>query len=215
MKIIHHPGPESLISCSAGSMPEAFAAVMASHISMCPCCRRDLGMLDHVGTALFDTLTPTPVTRPAPIIGLRADEAGLDEATQPVSSHGDVPLPLVAVIGNSLDNIPWRRVTSSVWQHQIALSEGHRGELRLIKVAPGQALPEHGHSGSEITLVLLGSYRDATGHYRVGDVADLCEEIEHTPVADPIEGCICLIATDGRLVFKSRLARMVQPLIGL
>ena len=36
MAITHHPAPESLMSCSAGSMPEAFAAVMASHIAMCP-----------------------------------------------------------------------------------------------------------------------------------------------------------------------------------
>ncbi len=215
MKINHHPGPESLLSCSAGSMPGAFAAVMAAHISLCPCCRKDLGMLDQVGTALFDALEPTTVTRPAPIIGLRADEAGPDELALLESARGDVPAPLAAVIGNSLDSIAWRRVGPGVWQHQIELAESNRGELRLIKVAAGQALPEHGHNGSEITLVLRGSYRDATGEYRAGDVADLCDENEHSPIADPVEGCICLIATDGRLKFKSRIARMVQPLIGL
>ncbi len=214
MKITHHPEPESLMSCSAGSMPEAFAAVMATHISMCPCCRKDLSILEHVGAALFDSLVPTSVVRPAPVIGLRASEAGTGEVT-PATSRGDVPSALLPVIGEFLNDVPWTRLSPGVWQHQIALSDGDRGDLRLIKVSPGYALPEHGHSGSEITLVLRGSYRDATGVYRTGDVADLSEEVEHAPLADAVEGCICLIATDGKLKFKSRIARFVQPLFGL
>ena len=46
MKIAHHPGLESLMSCSAGSMPEAFAAVMASHISIGPKCRKELAIME-------------------------------------------------------------------------------------------------------------------------------------------------------------------------
>ena len=146
MTITHHPEPESLMSCSAGSMPEAFAAVMASHIEMCPCCRKDLALLEQVGTALFDQLSPTPVVRPAPIVGLRADEAGPDR-NDIVTASGDVPAHLVSTLGQHLDNVQWKRVSPGLWQHQIALSSANRGELRLIKVGPGQALPVHGHNG--------------------------------------------------------------------
>lgn len=214
MTIKHHPDASSLMSCSAGSMPEAFAAVMASHMSMCPHCRKDLATMDEIGVAMIEDLSPGFLSRPAPVIALRANEAEV-ECRRRNTDRGDVPAPLAPVIGQHLDRVPWRRLAPGIWQHQIELNHPSRGDLRLIKVSPGMALPEHGHRGHELTLVLRGSYSDASGTYRAGDVADLDENIEHQPIADPIEGCICLIAVDGKLKFKSRIARLVQPLIGL
>ena len=217
MKIIHHPQPESLMSCSAGSMPEAFAAVMATHMSMCPDCQKNLTFLDAVGVALFETLNATPLLRDAPVMALRAGEADrsvLAAEFKIGNVEGDVPSPLTSVIGPALNSAPWKRVSAGVWQHVIALPATSRGDLRLIKVEPGQALPEHAHTGSELTMVLKGSYRDATGHYSVGDVADMSGGGSHSPLADPVEGCICLIATDGRLKFKGLVARFMQPLAG-
>jgi putative transcriptional regulator len=217
MKITHHPEPESLMSCSAGSMPEAFAAVMSTHIAQCSKCRNDLAFLENVGTAMFESLHPTQVTREAPVSAMRAAEADRGEISID-NAHGEVPAPLASVIGADLDAIEWKRVAPGVWQHVIALSgQSHgeaRGDLRLMKVAPGQIIPEHAHTGSELTLILRGAYRDATGHYRVGDVADMCGASGHSPVADPVEGCICLVATDGRMKFKGLVARFVQPFTG-
>jgi putative transcriptional regulator len=215
MKTIHHPGADCLMSCSAGSMPEAFAAVMATHMTMCPQCQADLAIMEHIGTALFDQLAPSPVEASAPVGALRSLEAEVELPPKAeAAASSDVPATLVAAVGTQLDNVSWTRVAPGVWQHRIDLSAGARGELRLIKVAPGQALPEHSHNGSEMTLVLRGSYSDITGVYNVGDVADLDEDVTHKPVADALEGCICLIATLGRLKFKSPLARLVQPLTG-
>lgn len=169
--------------------------------------------MESIGVAMFDKIAATAVERDAPVVALRAGEAD-DGETVSVTHAGSVPAPLVAVLGHDLDAVKWKRVSPGVWQHAIALSNRERGELRLIKVAPGQALPEHAHTGSELTLVLRGSYRDATGHYRTGDVADMTGEDSHAPLADPHEGCICLIATEGRLKFKSALARFIQPFAG-
>jgi putative transcriptional regulator len=213
MKITHHPSPESLMSCSAGSMPEAFAAVMASHIAMCPHCRHELAMLHEVGAALFEGLSPTPVMRKVPVLALRGLEAEVCE--QAVGEKmGDVPAPLVNAVGRSLDTVAWRWVAPGVWQHRIALSHEEKGTLRLLKVAAGKALPEHGHSGSELTIVLRGSFREGGERYVVGDVADVGASVEHAPVADPDEGCICLIATFGKVTFKGLIARLLQPLTG-
>ncbi len=217
MKITHHPAPESLMSCSAGSQPEAFAAIMASHLTMCPCCQTELAFMETIGVAMFDKIASTPVEREAPVVALRAGEADRDEGVASAGQSaalGGVPAPLVPVLGDDLAAIRWKRVSPGVWQHVIPLSDRARGELRLVKVAPGQALPEHAHTGSELTLVLQGSYSDATGRYRVGDVADMTGEDAHAPLADPVEGCICLIATEGKLKFKSALARFIQPFAG-
>ena len=210
MKITHHPAAESLMSCSAGSMPEAFAAVMASHMSVCPCCLKDLATMEQIGTALFESLAPSPVTRPAPVMALRGGEGDLVEP-ELLSAAGDVPAPLASVVGPHLDDIAWKRVSPGVWHYPIELVDEQRGDLRLVKVAAGQCLPEHGHSGSELTLVLRGSYTDASGRFSVGDVADLSIDTEHRPIADQTEGCICLIATEGRMKFRSIMARVIQP----
>jgi putative transcriptional regulator len=213
MTITFHPELESLMSCSAGSMPEAFAAVMAAHITVCPQCQKDLALMQDIGVALFEKLPGTAVTSDAPVMALRAGEAG-GETDIGVKAEGDVPAPLAPVIGHHLDALKWTRVAPGVWQHPIALKDPARGQLRLIKVAPGMALPEHSHNGSELTLILKGSYRDATGHYCVGDVADMTGDAKHSPVADPLEGCICLAANDGKMNFKSLVAKLIQPFTG-
>jgi putative transcriptional regulator len=213
MTITHHPEFESLMSCSAGSMPEAFAAVMSSHITVCPQCQKNLSLMETIGTSLFDKLQPVAVNRDAPVMAMRAGEADHGVAFGERVS-GDVPAPLAPVIGNSLDDIQWKRVAPGVWQHLIRLAGEPRGQLRLVKVAPGQTLPDHSHNGSELTLTLKGSYRDETGHYRAGDVSDVCGDTRHSPVADPVEGCICLIANDGKMKFKSLVAKLIQPFTG-
>lgn len=217
MTIRHHPGPESLMSCSAGSMPEAFAAVMAAHIDVCPECRKELSLMESIGESLFRNMSPLPMSREVPVMSLRRGEAdtGTGDIRTKTVCGGDMPVPLRALCGNYLDDVAWRRLAPGLMHYQLPLSRTAIGDLRLVKVAPGRALPEHSHGGSELTLVLRGSYSDKTGRYGIGDVADLDESTEHQPVADPVDGCICLIASDRRVRFKSVLARIVQPFTGM
>lgn len=224
MTITHHPAFESLMSCSAGSMPEAFAAVMASHISVCPACRKELSLMEDIGVELFSKLAPEAVVRDAPVAMMRRAEAG-DEPRAPAATlpevgkdgvtAGGMPAPLEHLAGSDLARVPWRRLARGIEHFPIPLSPGAKGHLRLVKVAPGAVLPAHDHGGTELTLVLRGSYSDVTGHYKAGDVSDLSEGIEHSPIADAKEGCVCLIASDEKIRFKSVMARLWQPFTGL
>lgn len=213
MTITHHPDVSNLMSCAAGSQPEALAAVMAAHISMCPRCAAEVRRMEQIGAALFEDVPPADVARGAPVVAARAGEADVDRDLPRPS--GDVPAPLAALVGERLDDIPWKRLAPGVWHHPLPLSQGAKGVLRLLKVAPGIALPEHGHGGAELTLMLKGSYHDKLGEFRRGDVADLDEDVEHQPIADATEGCICLVASEGKARFKGLLARLVQPLTGM
>ena len=215
--IKHHPDVSTLMSCAAGSQPEAMAAVVASHLASCPECAKRVSRLELIGEALFHSMEPAPLGRAAPVAAARALEAEGRNVAQVSSGTpaGDVPLPLTGLIGQHLDNVAWKRLGHGLWHYPLPLSGHTKGDLRLIKAAPGQKLPDHGHGGQEMTLVLRGSYTDATGRYNTGDVADLDEGVEHAPVADSTEGCICLIASERPARFKSLLARMMQPLAGL
>ena len=171
--------------------------------------------MQEVGAALFQSLEPTAVSRQAPIAAARAAEADAGASASPAPNRGDVPLHLVPFVGISLDDVPWKPLAPGIWHCPLPLSKGAKGDLRLIKVAPGKVLPEHGHRGEELTLLLRGSYRDETGTYAAGDIADLDESIEHKPVADAETGCICLIASEKKARFKGLIARLMQPFIGM
>lgn len=211
MTIKSHPAPENLFSCAAGSMPEALAAVMACHMSMCSQCRRELSFLDAVGATLLENLPPEPVIAAAISPGPEGPSA---RGAASLKGESDVPLPLQKVVGPRLKDVKWRRIAAGIWQYPIPLSEHSKASLRLIKVAPGHALPGHGHSGSEMTLVLQGSFADKFGQYGVGDVAEMDESVEHAPVAAPGIDCICLIASEGPTRFHGILTRVAQKFKG-
>ena len=84
---------------------------------------------------------------------------------------------------------------------------------RLLYIPAGTAVPDHGHNGTEVTLVLKGAFEDEDGRFARGDVEVATEELNHTPVADISEDCICLAVTDAPLRFKGLLPRLAQPFL--
>ncbi len=198
MSITHHLDGATLMSFAAGSLPEALAAVAAAHVAACPDCAAEVRGLERVGARLFETLPPAALDRPPP------------PAASAPGIRGPARIP-AAFMGQNFDRVRWRWLAFGIWQSRLPLSRAGKGSLRLLKVSPGQSIPEHGHGGAELTLVLRGSYSDATGCYGEGDVADLDEDIAHSPVAGRETGCVCLIATETPARFKGLVPRLIQP----
>ena len=121
-----------------------------------------------------------------------------------IGGRGDeLPAPLARKYRLALDHIEWTALGPGIWQHKLALSPGAKGELNLLKLTPGRRLPLHGHGGTELTVVLTGAFSDSTGEYRRGDVQEVDASVEHQPVGDRNEGCICLVAAEGPYLLKS------------
>ncbi|MFN3868588.1 MAG: ChrR family anti-sigma-E factor [Hyphomicrobiaceae bacterium] len=225
MTITHHPDAATLMSYAAGSLPEPLAAIVACHAAVCPACRREIEWLELAGGEFVSQLPETAMSsRPlgASEIGARAARPGKASPAGSRSSRtieavpsGDVPGPLVPLVGPSLDKVSWKYMAPGIRHVRLPLSKGVKGDLRLFKVAPGRAMPDHGHGGAEMTLLLAGSYTDEFGRFARGDVADLDTDAEHQPVADKDEGCICLIATIEPARYKGLLARLAQPFVGI
>jgi putative transcriptional regulator len=217
MKIQHHPDDSTLMSFAAGTLVEPLAAVIATHVAMCPHCQAELRLMEQLGFACLRELPdeglvgPTPVTR----LAKSAAAAGTQETPAGVAVQADVPRPLRPFVGDRIDGIAWKRLGPGVWHKPIPLSAGTDGDLRLLKVAAGRAMPEHGHGGMELTLILRGAYVDRFGRYAVGDIADLDEDTEHRPVVEAAEPCICLVASERKARFKGLVSRLVQPLTGM
>lgn len=215
MTIEHHPDDATLMSFAAGSLAEAHAAVVAAHISMCPVCRREVRLMQTIGAGLLNDLTPSRPLRGLPKVDavMSGGDARLTRARRPATA--EVPDVIAPLAGARLDQIAWKRLGPGVWHYPLPLSQPDKSDLRLLKVAPGREIPEHGHGGAELTLLLDGAYCDESGRYVRGDLADHDEDVEHQPVADPELGCVCLIATERKARFKSLVARALQPLTGL
>ena len=211
--IMRHVDAATVMSFAAGTLAEPLAAVVAAHVSMCEECRAELDNMELMGTALMGTVVGGDTRAPVPA---RPDDAEAPPVASHRSAHdGRLPEPIARGYGITFDSIPWKRLAPGVWHHRLALSDGAEGDLRLLKIAPGREMPDHGHGGTELTLVLDGANGDETGEYCRGDIQDVDEEIEHKPVADTVMGCVCLIACESPARFKSLVGRLLQPWTGM
>ena len=211
--IMRHPDAATVMSFASGTLAEPLAAVVAAHVSMCEECRAELDVMELMGAALMGTVVGGDSRA---LVPARPDDAEAPPVASRRPVHdGRLPEPIARGYGITFDSIPWKRLGPGIWHHRLALSDAAEGDLRLLKIAPGREMPDHGHGGTELTLVLDGAYGDETGEYRRGDMQDVDEEIEHKPVADKVTGCICLIASERPVRFKSLVGRLLQPWTGM
>lgn len=208
MTINHHLTDDLLMAYAAGSLPEAFALVAATHISLCDECRARLGAFEALGGAVLEGDAVAMADDSLAACLARIDRPVAD--SPPPVRRGPLPGPLMAYVGGGLDAVKWKPLGMGV--RQAILPTSRRASARLLYIPAGQAVPDHGHRGLELTMVLQGAFRDATARFGPGDVEVAGEELEHTPVAEAGVDCICLAATDAPLRFSGLLPRLLQPL---
>lgn len=207
MSIRHHLSDPLLIAYAAGNLPEAFGLVVATHVSMCDTCRAQLAGFEAVGGAVMEAAAVAMTDGALQAVLARL---GTPEPRPPAARRSDLPAPLQDYIGGDLASVKWRSLGLGVRQAILPTAKG--ASARLLFIPAGQAVPDHGHRGTELTLVLQGAFRDATDRFGPGDVEIATEALEHTPVAEPGAACICLAATDAPLRFKALMPRLLQPL---
>ncbi|MHA3976760.1 ChrR family anti-sigma-E factor [Halovulum sp. GXIMD14794] len=209
MKGITHHIPQTMIRAyAAGSLPHGFSLVVAAHVSKCDECRAMLEAEEAAGGAVLDTLDASEMNGDA----LRDRLLSMLDEPQPVEAEvrpmGIYPGPVAQALGGKEPR--WRKLGGGI--RQTILSADAEGSVRLLYIPAGEAVPDHGHKGTELTMVLQGSFSDETGHFGVGDVEVADEELDHTPVAGMGEPCICLAATDAPLRFHALVPRLLQPI---
>lgn len=213
-KIKHHLNDSLLMAYSAGSLPEAFNLVVATHISMCDECRARMHSFDAVGGAMLDMAEVSPVSDDCFEATLELIKQAPKDAikmAKPVHSSSVLPKPLQDYVGGDLDDVRWRSVGMGVKQSILRTSK--QATVRLLYIPAGSAMPDHGHHGTELTLVLQGAFQDEHDHFGVGDIEVANQDVEHTPVAVGDQPCICLAATDAPLKFSGLVPRIAQPFL--
>ena len=216
MSVVHRPDAELLLAYAVGRLPEPLSLLVATHLTLCPESRDEVATFEAAGGALLDAAEPaavSTVTRDAVLANIH--EVTMIEprpTSETAGGSGDLPRPLQDYLGAPLDSLKWRARGTAL--HEYRLLPEHEGfRTRLLLIKAGKAMPQHTHVGSEMTLVLRGSFSDHLGHYARGDVAVADQTVDHTPVADEGEDCLCLAVSNAPVKLTGRLGRVLNPFI--
>ena len=212
----NRPTDEILMAYAAGTLKQGPALVVAAHLSLCPESRLRVRQFETIGGMVLEDIPPAGISADM----LEKTLARLDD--QPVTpaiaaGRWLADMPEGMVLPSPLEHYDigkWRFLAPGVQWSSIGKGGPARTRPMLLRSKPGMVLPEHTHAGTEYTLVLKGSLHDAMGDYQVGDLIIADASLEHQPTAGPDEDCICLAVVDGRLLMKSLVGRIVQPLLG-
>lgn len=211
MTDIHHHIPEPMLQAyAAGNLPQAYSVVVATHISICDACRAVSEGHATVGGQVMERGAQEAVSE-----GLKLRIMDMLDDPDPLppapGAKGIYPAPVAELFQG--ETPAWKSLGMGV--KQAILTQNDTGSVRLLHIPGGRAMPEHGHNGLELTLVLQGAFSDETGRFARGDVELGLPEMEHTPVAEAGLPCICLAATDARLRFNSLIPRLMQPFLNI
>lgn len=199
---------------AAGTLPEAFNLVVATHVSMCDDCRAAAAEYDAVGgEVMLDAGTAKMGANALAATLAKIEQTPQTAPAEPAAACHVLPLPLRDYVNGDISAVKWRKIGGGV--SQMVLPTSKDATVRLLHIPAGSAVPDHGHRGTELTLVLQGAFVDETDEFGVGDVEVANEDLNHTPVAKMGTDCICLAASDAPLQFSGFIPRVVQRFIGI
>lgn len=207
--IKHHLNDAVLMAYAAGTLPEAFNLIVASHVSLCDDCRARSESFEALGGEILESENDISVEQGSLASTLALIEGGpVVEPKRITMPDGVFPQPLQDYVGGDLDQVKWKPVGMGV--KQAILPTSRDATARLLLIPAGMAMPDHGHQGTEMTMVLQGAFQDEDDYFARGDVEIADSDLHHTPVADIHEDCICLAVTDAPLQFDRLIPRIAQ-----
>ncbi|WP_208347686.1 ChrR family anti-sigma-E factor [Pseudaestuariivita rosea] len=211
-QIKHHLNDQLLMAYSAGTLPEAFNLIIAAHISMCDECRARMHSFDAVGGAVLEETSEVQMSDGSLEATLALIGKGPKDPIKVLEkTSSSLPQPLWDYAGRDLADVRWRSVGMGVKQSILKTSKD--ATARLLYIPAGSAMPDHGHNGLELTLVLQGAFEDEDDYFGAGDLEIADQHVHHTPVATIDQDCICLAVTDAKLKFSSLVPRIAQPFL--
>ena len=216
MSIEHHPTDSMLAAFAAGTLDHGQHVVIATHLLSCSQCRTFMRSIEKVGGEVLTGLSPASMSNDA----LAKVEARLNEPIRPAAADTAPTVPETEVPG-----LPkflrryrfgnWKWIAPSVHLRPIILPYASETRVFLLKSGPGTKMLEHTHTGIEMTCVLSGAFSQDGGHYGPGD-CDLGDEtIDHLPVVESGQDCVCLVAMQGELRLNGLIGRIIQPFVRL
>jgi putative transcriptional regulator len=211
----HRPTDDMIFEYAAGTLPEPVALAVAVQASLDAETRRAIRAAEGAGGALVEAL-PEAALAPG---ALDACLARLDDAvpappaaTITAATRALLPAPLWPLVGGDIAGVAWKARSAAV-KAAVLPSSVPGYDVRLLRIKAGAAVPRHTHRGLELTLVLKGAYRDGALHFAKGDLQIADPSIEHRPVADAGEECLCFVVLGAPIRLTGPLGRFVDRFV--
>jgi putative transcriptional regulator len=187
------------------------SVLVESHLELSPRNQSFVHDLEALGGILLDQGQSVPLKdRDARLAAILADDAPPPVRVRPQMQPDPVfPTALRRFIGRPFSEVRWTSKLPGL--REIRLDCGG-AEVSLMWLKAGHAVPSHTHTGREAVLVLRGGFSDLYGRYDRGDVAVADELVDHKPVADDDEDCVCFVVQEGHLKLTGLLGRIFQRL---
>lgn len=219
MNAQYHPSEELLWSYAAGTLDQDSSLLVATHLALCPQCRSTVKMVEGIGGELIDKAYPADndidaldnVMAKLSDISFDEDDPVPTTFKEDIVSGVTLPRPLRDHIARPLDELNWQWLGFGVRYSPIA-NQTMGTKVGLLRIAPNTKVPSHGHTGSEMTMVLSGGYSDSLGKFGVGDVEIADDSTVHQPISDSGVECICLVVISGQQLPTGIMAKAFRPL---
>jgi len=211
-----HPDLDLMTEYAAGTLPLAQSACVFAHLEFCQRCQRLAGELSDVGAALFAALDPVPVgdAQLNAVLARLDEEPPLQYIAAPARDPDSLPAVLERLMRGDFSDLTWTSIGKSLRISYLKTGDPNH-ELALYHIKAGGRVPEHGHRGKEMTLILEGGYSDAEGSYHKGDFIFRQPGDVHAPTALQSEDCICVAVLDAPLKFTGWKFRWMNPFLKL
>ncbi|MCY4266064.1 MAG: ChrR family anti-sigma-E factor [Gammaproteobacteria bacterium] len=232
-----HPSEALLRGYADGTLSAGLNVVISAHLEQCKDCRDRVAELENIAACEWvesskemlcssdydgsSELGETDIIRENPTAKLshlvtditsHPQHREMNPADESVTEihmlDHSVRLPKVLARAAS-DGLVWKKMTSGINQASVMLDDQTQCEFLYIK--PGAKVPVHKHQGTEVTLVLDGSFTDEMGKYQKSDFVMRNKTHTHHPASE--EGCLCFSVLDSPLTFTSGLARLLNPFL--
>ena len=216
MTIKHHPPETMLAAFAAGTLDHGQHIAIATHLVSCPQCQSFRHAMEEVGGFMMERLPP---------VAMSSEALGNVEARLSKTGPSVGPVAPTTVLEPEIPRLPkfvrrysfggWRWVAPSVHVRPIKLPYASDTRVFLLRSGPGTKMLQHTHTGLEMTCVLSGAFQQEGARFGPGDFDFGDDTIDHRPLVEPGQDCICLVAMQGELQLKGLLGRIVQPFVRL
>jgi putative transcriptional regulator len=202
-----------LAGYAAGTLAAPMHALIGAHLELSPVNRGFVASLEAALAGQVDLVPPATIRSREDRLAQIFSQKPLDQAAifAETSLGSDEPRALHHLLGKNIADLPFRMVMPGLREYRVPTDTAVKAMLYRIK--PGRRMPQHTHSGSEVTLVLKGSFLDSSGTYGRGDIAIADEETDHDPVAGPGEDCLCFAIMDAPLRLTGPIGRLLDRFV--
>ena len=195
---------------AAGQLRGPAHALVAAHLELKAKNRNYVSSLEDMAADGLAGIAPVALSNRDARLEAIFNAPSIKEASPVVRSI--IPRALQRYANLDVADIPWKSVLPGFKEWDLGIEDGC--EINMFWIKEGRKMPTHTHEGTELFLVLDGSFEDESGVYGAGDISIADENVNHRPIAGKDRPCIGFSVTDAPLRLTGSLSEKIGMFFG-